>query len=85
MANFSLPVIFVFFEMLLLELNFSTSIQVSPSEGGEIPPFVVFNMLTPQARWVKTPLPSHCPWMNLPNNTWASQLWVKNPTPSHRP
>ena len=76
MAKFSLPVIFVFFEMLLLEIIFSTSIQVSPSKGGETPPFVVTNILL-QSPWVKTPLHSHCPWMNLPNNPWASQLWVK--------
>ena len=84
MANFSLPVIFVFFEMLLLEIIFSTSIQVSPLKGGEIPPFVVTNILL-QSPWVKTPLHSHCPWMNLPNNPWASQLWVKTQFLSHCP
>jgi hypothetical protein len=85
MANFFLPVIFVFFKMLLLEFNFSTSIQVSPSEGDEIHPFVVINMLTLQARWVKTPLLSHRPWLSLPNTPWVPQLWVKTPTLTHCP
>ena len=54
MSNFFLPVIFLFFEMLPLEFFSGTSIQVSPSMGGETLPIVVFKDLL-----VKSPLLSH--------------------------
>jgi hypothetical protein len=60
MANFSLPVNSVFFVMLLLEFISRTSIQVSPSMGGGIPPIVVTNIL------------SHCPWLIISQNIRVS-------------
>ena len=70
MANFSLPVNFVFFAMLLLKVSFSTSIQVSPSMGGETPPIVVITELR-----VKSPPQSHFTWL-IPSR-------VKNPLLFH--
>ena len=78
MANSSLPVNVLFFAMLLLKVSFSTSIQVSPSMGGETPPIVVITELR-----VKSPpqLPLYV--VDLHSNTWnfLSNLGLDKPRP----
>ena len=71
MANFLLSTQFSFFAMVLCLLAGQTTIKVSPvSEDFKSSDVVI------KAMWVKTPLPSHRPWVILPNFPWVLHTTV---------